>query len=85
MSAITFDTLEYSKSLRQAGFSQDQAEAMAQAQIKALQDMVNAQELVTKKDLQIALAETKHELLKWIVGIAFAQTALTIGILAFIK
>ncbi len=85
MTALTFDTLEYSKTLQEAGVPQVQAEAIAKAQSRALQEMVSAQELVTKKDLQIALAEIKHELLKWIIGIAFAQTALTVGILAFVK
>ncbi len=96
MSTITFDTLGFSKSLRQAGFSQDQAEAMTHAQSKALQEMVNAQELVTKKDLHIALgatkhdlelkiAEAKHELIKWIVGALLAQSALIVGIIAFMK
>ncbi len=48
MTAITFDTLEFSKTLQNSGFSQEQADAMAQAQRKAMQEMVAAQELTTK-------------------------------------
>ncbi len=43
--------------------------------------MIAAQQLVTKSDMQ----EMKHELLKWIMGIALAQTALLIAVFAFIK
>ncbi len=60
MTTITFDTLEYSKALQEAGMPQQQAGAMAKVQNKALQDMVRTQELATKADL----AETKHEILK---------------------
>lgn len=85
MTAITFDTLEFSKTLQNAGIAQEHADAMATAQRKAMQEMVSAQELVTKKDLKIALAETKHELLQWVMGIALAQTALIIAVIAFMK
>ncbi len=81
MQAITFDTLEYSKTLQKSGFSQEQAEAMAKAQRNAMQEMIAAQQLVTKSDIQ----EMKHELLKWIMGIALAQTVLLIAVFAFIK
>lgn len=37
MPAITFDTLEFSKTLQSSGFTQAQADAMAQAQRKAMQ------------------------------------------------
>ncbi len=43
--------------------------------------MILTQQLVTKSDLQ----ETKHELLKWIMGTALAQTAVLIAVIAFIK
>lgn len=42
MSSIAFDTLAYSKTLREAGFSEKQAEALANAQNNAFAEMVNA-------------------------------------------
>lgn len=81
MTTITFDTLEYSKTLQKAGMSQEQADAVAQAQRNAMQQMIAAQELATKNDLQ----EAKHELLKWMMGMPLAQTALLIAVIAFIK
>jgi hypothetical protein len=48
--AYSFDTLGYSKRLRAAGVTQEQAEAHAEA----ARDFVMA-ELVTKSDLQAAL------------------------------
>lgn len=85
MSAITFDTLEYSKTLQSAGFTQEQAEAMAKAQRKAMHEMLSTQELATKNDLKTTLAETKHEILKWLMGMMVAQTALLVAVIAFIK
>lgn len=96
MTTITFDTLQFSKTLQNSGFTQEQAEAMALAQHKALQDMMARQELATKNDLKIALAETKaelieriaeskHEILKWVMGMLLAQTALIVAVIAFIK
>ena len=40
MSSIAFDTLAYSKTLREAGFSEKQAEALANAQNNAFAEMV---------------------------------------------
>ena len=79
MTAITFDTLAYSNKLQDAGMSREQADAMAKAQAEAMKELVAAQELVTKHDLYVALSETKHELLKWMMGMMVAQTALIVA------
>ena len=79
MTAITFDTLAYRNKLQDAGMSREQADAMAKAQAEAMKELVAAQELVTKHDLYIALSETKHELLKWMMGMMVAQTALIVA------
>jgi uncharacterized membrane protein YukC len=43
------------------------------------------QELATKKDLEIGLAKTKHDILRWTVGGFIAQTALLVAVLAFLR
>ncbi len=85
MTAITFDTLAYSEKMQKAGFTREQADAMAKANAEAMQNIVTVNELVTKKDLEIALAELKHEILKWMVTAMIAQTALLVGIIAFLR
>ena len=85
MTAITFDTLAYSKTLQAAGMPAEQADALAKAQKAAIDEMVAAKELASKDDLHIALAEQKHEILKWMMGMVVAQTALIIAAIAFIK
>ncbi len=57
--------------------SQKEAEAIAAAQSEAFEDLTKTKELATKTDLH----ELKYDLLKWIVGLAFAQFALLVGIL----
>ena len=78
MIATSFDTLAYSKTLQQAGFPLEQAEAMTKAQAEALKELAASRELTTKSDL-LAL---KHEILKWMIGLAAAQMALGIALFA---
>ena len=92
MTTITFDTLAYSENMQKAGFTREQADAMAKANADAFNAMVATQQLATKQDvtlvkhdLEIALANTKHEILKWMVTAMIAQTALLVGIIAFLK
>lgn len=85
MTAITFDTLAYSKTLQAAGMPQEQADALAKAQKTAIDEMVAAKELAAKHDLYVALAENRHELLKWMTGMFVTQSALLIAVIAFIK
>jgi predicted phage-related endonuclease len=46
MSAVAFDTLKYAKRLKEAGFTEQQAEALASAQV----DLIEAR-LATKADI----------------------------------
>ena len=78
MATITFDTLRFSKRLEAAGFTPQQAEAVAEAFKEA-----TSEELVTKSYLDARLAELKAEiragqidLVKWIAGLMLAQAAL---------
>lgn len=80
MSQITFDTHEYIKTLEKGGISREQAEALANAQRQALSEMITLRDLATKKDR----AELKTDLIKWLLGIFIAQTALVLSVLAYI-
>lgn len=46
-----------------------------------MKDFVAARELATKSDL----LDLKHEILKWVVGVAIAQSALIIAVLALMR
>lgn len=50
------------------------------------------QEIATKADLKdemqklrVEIADVKHEILKWIIGLAIAQSALVIAIVSFLR
>ena len=73
MSTITFDTLDFTRKLRDAGFDEKQAEVQAET----VADLIN-ERLVTKADLDLRIAELKTELVKWMLGIAVGQVALLI-------
>ena len=68
MATITFDSLKLADRLKTAGFTPEQAEAVVRV-IAEAQD-----ELVTKKDLEIALAPLRADvqLLKWMMGFVLA-------------
>ena len=90
MVTTTFDSLGYFEKLKAAGVPEEQARVQADAmrqqteeQRTALQtaldkyDEASRKELATKGDL----ADTKHEILKWVLGIALAQTAVIVAVI----
>ena len=88
MATLTFDTLRYSKRLREAGYTTQQAEAAAEAQAEAFQSAFDLAEVATKRDIEelrltmeVKIAETKSELIRWVVGAGFLQTALIAALL----
>lgn len=56
MSSLAIDTLRYAKRLREAGFSQEQAEVQAEALSEAVRES-----LVTKLDLNEAVDKLRTE------------------------
>jgi hypothetical protein len=83
MAAIIFDSLAYSKKLRNAGFTELQAEVAAEAQKETIEVVIAEletrplNEMATKRDI----AETKAELIRWVVGAGFFQTVLIVALL----
>jgi hypothetical protein len=76
MAITTVDTHQTVKNLTAAGFTDAQAEALAYALREAQQ--IDVADLATKADItevRRELADTKAELIKWVVGVAFAQMA----------
>ena len=56
MSTVTFDTLKFVKTLEKSGMSQEQAEAIAEAQSEAFGELTKTKDVATKNDLQIGRA-----------------------------
>ena len=86
--AITFDTLAYSKALKNAGMDAAQAEALAEAQKVAMAEMVHAKDLATQNDimrLEAKIEKYKNETVRWLMGMFVAQPALIIAALAYLK
>ena len=97
--AIAFDTLRYAKYLAANGFTEQQAETMAEAQVRFLN--ANLANLATKADIanmatktdialvQADIAKVEARLIRWMVGVVLAvaamQTTLLVGILFCFK
>jgi len=84
------DTLQIVKRLKEAGFNDAQAEAVtnvvrdaretdfSQLAMKADVERLAA---VTKSDPTAAVAEVKIDIIKWVVGVGFAQVAMILAVL----
>jgi len=84
MATITFDTLKFVEHLREAGVPEAQAKAMSDVQKELLAEIFEQKELATKidiKELELKIAEVKAELVRWVVGAGFLQTALIAALL----
>src|SRR5262249_41941495 len=86
MTITALDTHQTVKDLTAAGFSDAQAEALAHV-LREVQQ-IDLSELATKADVagSIAdvrreMAEMKAELVKWVVGVGFAQVATILAVL----
>ena len=95
MTALLFDTLRLSRTLRDKGhFTSEQAEALAEALGEASQgDLATKADLAevrteiadvrncNETELKSEIAATKTDLLKWIIGAIGFQTVVILGAL----
>jgi len=91
MTTITFDTLKFVTRLKDSGLAEVQAVAITEAFKEAHSEAEVAtrfdiRELELKietrfKELDVKIAETKSELIRWVVGAGFLQTALITALL----
>ena len=93
MSAIVLYTLDFAAKLRAGGFSEQQAETQARALAEVLErHMASKAELAEHESqlthavreaelrLEAKLAETKAELVRWVVGAGVLQTTLIVAV-----
>ncbi len=95
MSTLTFDTHEFVKKLKEAGFSEVQAETLTDLQkitvsntLEQAKHDYHLDDLATKRDLnegqlklQKEIAETKADLVKWVVAVGLLQITIITGLL----
>ena len=75
MPAARFNPLTYANSLEAAGFNRAQAEALAQGFADLRFDMQDMEARLHKE-----IADSKIEMIKWMVGLWMLQTATTFTI-----
>jgi hypothetical protein len=93
MNVSAIDTLEVSKALTAVGFTDQQAEALTR-QLRlaqnidlsnlATKDDLNAQAATLRAEWKTALAENKADIIKWVVGMGFAQAGLVVALIKLI-
>jgi hypothetical protein len=82
MTITALDTHETVEKLTAAGFTDAQAEALTEA-LRGAQD-IDLSHLATKLDIaevRREMAEIKADLIKWVIGVGFAQVAILIAVL----
>ena len=80
MQTLLLDTNSVIKKLEQRGFSRAQAEGITDA-LKEL----DASSLVTKTDLELALAKTTTMIITWMTGALLAQGALVVALIQYLQ
>jgi hypothetical protein len=95
MSSLSFDTHEFVKKLKDAGFSEEQAEAITDLQkatasntLEQARHDYELDNLATKRDLretelrlELKIAETKADLIRWVVGVGLLQITIITGLI----
>jgi regulator of protease activity HflC (stomatin/prohibitin superfamily) len=95
MTTLTFDTHDFVKKLKGAGFSEEQAEVLTDLQKTTVSNTLEQarhdyqlDDLATKRDLkemelklQKEIAETKADLIRWVVGVGLLQITIIAGLL----
>ena len=82
MTTITFDTLKFARTLKDAGIPDGQAEAFAVAFRDATseelvtREHLDARLLDTKSDLEAKIETAKADIIKGLAGLLLAQAAL---------
>ena len=80
MTTMTFDSLASARRLRDKGVPQEQAEAFA-AELRAVSELeLDISHLATKDEFNAALSDVKAEIIKWVVGVSFAQFAMLVTV-----
>jgi hypothetical protein len=80
MQTLVIDTNGIVKKLEQRGFSRTQAEGITDA-LKEL----DTSNLVTKADLQVALAKQSVTIITWMTAILLAKGALIVALIQYFK
>nr|VFJ46844.1 MAG: hypothetical protein BECKFW1821B_GA0114236_100179 [Candidatus Kentron sp. FW] len=95
MSAIAFDTLKFVQTLQDAGFNEIQAKSVARAfndaqhetdvatkaDVDRLDDSIKSNAERLEHLIAQTNAQTRADIIKWVSGIALAQTLLLVGVL----
>ncbi|MDR2188492.1 MAG: hypothetical protein LBE62_10650 [Azonexus sp.] len=84
---FTFDTLQYSKRLKDAGMEPKVAEAEAQILSETLSAALGSAALVTKQDLENAVNQVKIEvsnerakIIQWVAALLIAQAGAIVAL-----
>jgi len=91
----TFDTHEFVKKLKGVGFSEEQAEVITDLQKTTVSNTLEQarhdyelDNLATKRDLietelrlELNIAETKADLVRWVVGVGVLQITIIAGLI----
>lgn len=90
--AVCFDTLAYANKLKEGGFSNRQAEIQAEALGEIFEDRVATKQDIKSikhaieslgNNMNVKFAESKVEMIKWVICISGTQAALIISVLKF--
>lgn len=80
MSTITFDTFEFNKTLRDAGFDEKQAEALTRAQVKSMEQTHREADYVSRVELKTDVNDLRKDMQSMEQGIRKDMQSMEQGI-----
>jgi hypothetical protein len=80
MSTITFDTFEFNKTLREAGFDEKQAEALTRAQVKSMEQTHREADYVSRVELKTDVNDLRKDMQGLETGLRKDMQAMEQGI-----
>jgi hypothetical protein len=79
MAILVLDTYTSIVRLRESGFEEKQAKAVVDVLTS-----VNLDQVATKQDVKLEIAELKAELLKWTITLLIAQAGAIVALIKFL-
>jgi hypothetical protein len=86
-SALVFDSLAYAKRLKEAGFTEHQAEVQAEVFAELVDEQLATKRDIKELELRLTaelsgkMVETKSDIIKWVAGMLIAQVAVVVTLL----
>jgi hypothetical protein len=80
MGSIAFDSFEFNKTLRDAGFEEKQAEALTRAQVKSMEQLYKDADYVSRSELKTDINDLRKDMQQLEIGMRNEVQAVSMAV-----